>query len=508
MGGASFFLGDLNEYIAPGAACVLPPAPTVALSLADCLACAGCVTSAETVLVAQQTAGVVREALARNRDVWAVVAPTSRTAIAQALNLSVLDAHKLILVYLYSVLKMRAVLDTAVAERLSLLCTVDEFLTRWERSASASADVNASNGTNQPCSGTTQLNTNPYLADSITAGFPMLASECPGWVCYAEKRQAALLPHISRTRSPQQITAALARLVLGAVAPAFLFAVMPCYDKKLEAARAEHFGADVDTVVTTAELLDMVREDAAQRGLSLPDFVAHLLAISLSDCGIDHLSTAGVDSAKTADNPSSCQLALDGYALKSYLAGASPRSREDAAGGYLAAVLGAVLRVPDLSAADFSDLFAGSGTANLPATVRRVRGPDYVELEVPLASGPPLVFARVYGFRNIQTMLQRARRGPALAFVEVMACPGACLLGGGQPPAASDAGHQAAPEHRAQLEALHAEAMRGADAAGVDEEARRLHAIVLRDPDFARRVVFTSYRAVEMPAAKALHVQW
>lgn len=43
---------------------------------------------------------------------------------------------------------------------------------------------------------------------------PMLASSCPGWVCYAEKTHAEMLPFISRTKSPQQIMGSLVKLWL------------------------------------------------------------------------------------------------------------------------------------------------------------------------------------------------------------------------------------------------------------------------------------------------------
>ena len=45
---------------------------------------------------------------------------------------------------------------------------------------------------------------------------PMLASACPGWVCYAEKTHAEMLPFISRTKSPQQVMGTLVKEWLGA----------------------------------------------------------------------------------------------------------------------------------------------------------------------------------------------------------------------------------------------------------------------------------------------------
>jgi iron only hydrogenase large subunit-like protein len=81
-------------------------------------------------------------------------------------------------------------------------------------------------------------------SSSSSAGqIPMLASACPGWVCYAEKTHGAyILPHIATTRSPQGIMGSLVKQVLAKLKgwdPAAIYhvTVMPCYDKKLEASR-------------------------------------------------------------------------------------------------------------------------------------------------------------------------------------------------------------------------------------------------------------------------------
>ena len=71
----------------------------------------------------------------------------------------------------------------------------------------------------------------------------MLSSSCPGWVCYAEKVQgAAVLPLLSKVKSPQQVAGSLLKYGLAAgkqVAPerTYHVTVMPCFDKKLEASR-------------------------------------------------------------------------------------------------------------------------------------------------------------------------------------------------------------------------------------------------------------------------------
>src|SRR5690606_1743510 len=74
---------------------------------------------------------------------------------------------------------------------------------------------------------------------------PLLTSECPGWICYAEKSHGSyILPYISTAKSPQQVMGTLVKdflgvKLLGLESPEKVYhvAVMPCYDKKLEASR-------------------------------------------------------------------------------------------------------------------------------------------------------------------------------------------------------------------------------------------------------------------------------
>lgn len=55
-------------------------------------------------------------------------------------------------------------------------------------------------------------------------------------------------------------------------------------------------------------------------------------------------------------------------------------------------------------------------------------------MELSTPQGPVLKFARAYGFRNIQTLVRKIKRGNSqYDYVEVMACPSGCLNGGGQP---------------------------------------------------------------------------
>ena len=71
---------------------------------------------------------------------------------------------------------------------------------------------------------------------------PILTSECPGWVCYAEKTIGAeAFPFMSRIKSPQQLCGKILKLnqiiLEKEVKKVKFVTIMPCYDKKLEAVR-------------------------------------------------------------------------------------------------------------------------------------------------------------------------------------------------------------------------------------------------------------------------------
>ena len=150
----------------------------------------GCITSAESVLITMQSHIQVLDFLTEN----AALEPTSRkipvvsvspqtlaslaASVSSSSTASVTPRQILhrIEAFLTQALGIHNVYDTTFARHLSLLEHTQEF---WERKAqSASGEKGA---------------------------LPMLASACPGWICYAEKTHSEMLPFISRTKSPQQV---------------------------------------------------------------------------------------------------------------------------------------------------------------------------------------------------------------------------------------------------------------------------------------------------------------
>lgn len=427
--------------------------------MTDCLACSGCVTSAEAVLVSLQSHTEVLNTLDaypeiplihgpngttigdstvsdEGRIFVASVSPQVRASLAATYGISEQEATHLIQQFLSGPQGLRAggkhgsgftwVVDTNVMREAVLVLTADEV-----NESLVSKDLSAT-----------------ASASSPIPKRPILSSACPGWICYAEKTHPFILPHLSRLKSPQALSGTFFKTVLSktlGVSPSQIWhvAVMPCFDKKLEASREEltdvswrsaedqSFSSteshslirDVDCVITSRELLTL----ASSRGISLPNLPLKPLAESFTPQFPDET-------------------------LDSFLFSKRTRSEQTLAastsGGYLHNVLMA-----------FQSRNPGS-----EIVTQRGRNADVVDYILVSQEGQPILKgARYYGFRNIQNLVRKlkparmsrlpgakpitasggSRRQPMsrnatggsgsdYAYVEVMACPGGCTNGGGQ----------------------------------------------------------------------------
>lgn len=339
------------------------------ITLADCLACSGCVTSAEAVLVEQQSHHEMMRSLSQlapSRVAVVSLSPQSRASLAARYNLSLIEVAKRLYTF-FKRLGFKKMLDVTLARDMSLLECGREFLQRYRR--------------------------------GLKPNLPMLSSSCPGWICYAEKTHGTfILPYLSRCKSPQQIAGSLLKehvcTQLGVTAAdIFHVTVMPCYDKKLEASRQDFYNdilrsRDVDLVLTTGEVESLLQEhDIADLNIVEPSILEedfHCLTQSGELVGHEGSGAGGFLHYVIRHTA----LELFGQRLDS-------------------------IELTTRRNADFQE-FTLTGTAA-----------DSIRHEVH--------FAAVNGFRNIQNLVQKLKRGKSpYHFVEVMACPSACLNGGGQ----------------------------------------------------------------------------
>ena len=390
------------DFISPGAACVKPIRPkadnsdskrrvlrieggndqlveqekvTAAISLADCLACSGCITSAEAVLVSQQSISQFRQEIANPSMQLKVVsvAPSARAALAASAKLDALGVLRRIDA-LFKSLGCHHVFDTSVANNIWLLEMSAEFIQRFRKAHVTQGQ------------------------EPTAACLPVLSSSCPGWVCYAEKTQGeSVVDCLSRIKSPQQIAGTLIKYWYAArlgVSPDGVHhaAIMPCYDKKLEASREDFIHdqsgtREVDVVLAVTEVEELARDECG----------------SLSACPLTELNDVHSLSS--------------GYPVPMLqaLAGASG---------------GAAEYVFREAARELHGVTLPPG----PLTWERGRNADVAELNLRVNNQVVLRFVRAYGFRNIQNVVRRLKSGRCdYHFVELMACPSGCANGGGLP---------------------------------------------------------------------------
>ncbi|ABN68216.2 nuclear architecture related protein [Scheffersomyces stipitis CBS 6054] len=290
---------DLNDFISPGVACIKPPAQNsdqkfnslnengeveiqidsegnpleiskidgkqtnlspAQISLADCLACSGCITSAEEVLVAQHSHEELIKALNEKVDnnstkvFVASISHQSRASLATAYNLSIEEIDKLLINLFINQMGFKYIVGTSIGRKLSLINEAQNLIEKKESEFDG----------------------------------PVLSSICPGWVLYAEKTHPYVLPRMSTVKSPQQITGCLLKTLaaheLGVTRnDIYHLSIMPCFDKKLESARPEKYGEqntsnDVDCVLTAKELVTLLEQHSDKFQLIPPQ--AHTITNS------------------------------------------------------------------------------------------------------------------------------------------------------------------------------------------------------------------------------------
>ena len=218
---------------------------------------------------------------------------------------------------------------------------------------------------------------------------PMITSCSPGWIKYCEHYYPEQIPHLSSCKSPQQMFGAVAKTYYAqkmGLDPKdiVVVAVMPCVAKKFEVGREDQSAAgvpDVDVAITTREFARMI-EKAGIKFDRLPD--------EEFDRVMGEASGAG------------------------HIFGAS--------GGVMEAALrtaAEVLTGKELEKPEFME----------------VRGTDKgIKEAVYTLAGKTIRVAAVSGLANAKEILTKVRNGEAqYDFIEVMACPGGCINGGGQP---------------------------------------------------------------------------
>ncbi len=223
---------------------------------------------------------------------------------------------------------------------------------------------------------------------------PLITSCCPAWVDYLEKYYGDMISLFSSAKSPHEMVGALAKTYYAqkqSIDPAKLkvISIMPCTAKKYEISRAQEMSSsgyqDVDVSLTTRELIRMIKQ-AGIEFKDLPDEDADLMLGDYAGAGTIFGATGGVMEAALR----TAYFAITGENLKD---------------------------------------------VNLTA----VRGLQGVKETSVIINGAEIKIAVAHGLKNVKQVMDKVRdaiqnnKPLPYHFIEVMACPGGCVGGGGQP---------------------------------------------------------------------------
>ena len=217
---------------------------------------------------------------------------------------------------------------------------------------------------------------------------PMITSCSPGWVRYIEMNYPELLSHLSTCKSPHEMFGALIKTYYAKrekLDPEriYVVSVMPCIAKKFERARSEMKNNglyNVDNVITTRELSRMIKQ-------------ANIEFTKLEDSKFD-----------------------------------DPMREATGAG----AIFGTTGGVMEAALRTAQDTLTGKDLEKIE--FEEVRGGDGIKRATVNIAGKDLKVVAASGLKNAKIILEEIKNGKAdYQFVEIMACPGGCIMGGGQP---------------------------------------------------------------------------
>lgn len=219
---------------------------------------------------------------------------------------------------------------------------------------------------------------------------PLITSCSPGWIKFCEHNYPEFLDNLSTCKSPHQMFGAVLKSYYAekmGIDPAkiFVVSIMPCTAKKFEAQRPELSSTgypDVDVVLTTRELARMIRE-------------------------------AGIDFKELPERH------FD-----------DPMGEASGAG----VIFGATGGVMEAALRTVAEILSGKSIDDDSIEYNEVRGVKGIKEATIELEGLELKAAVAHGLGNARKLLDRIKSGEAhYHFIEIMACPGGCVTGGGQP---------------------------------------------------------------------------
>ena len=352
---------------------------TAKVNLYDCLACSGCVTTAETLLIEQHSIDeLIKNSLLESNLSVMSISPQIVYSLARNYNAKSIEQCFNALLTALSKAGVAYVVNYDIGVKLALNKAYDEYTKR-------------------------------------KSSF-ILSSECPGWICYAEKKAGEWIQeHLSKIKSPQQILGHLIKTVLPSITnmkSIYHCVLMPCFDKKLESSREENTVRDkegniikeVDNVISTIELEELFNK--------LNINFSELVESNEHTSNIKYISLDKYFDSKYHGNTEINDVLLDCSFSQFFYSKYNFTSN-----GYAEYILNRYVEDNNLSTYEILR--------------KTVKNSDFKELILEVNGKEELKFALIYGFRNIQNIL-RKKDAHKYSYIEIMACPGGCLNGGAQ----------------------------------------------------------------------------
>ena len=331
---------------------------------ADCALCGQCITHCPVgaLRVRDDTERTWKAIEAEDKIVVAQIAPAVRAAWGESVGLTPEEATIGKITDALKRMGVDYVFDTSFTADLTIMEEGNEFVKRF-----TSGELN---------------------------GKPMFTSCCPGWVRFVKSQFPHMVKQLSTAKSPQQMFGAVMKSYFAeklGVNPKRLvtLSVMPCVAKKAEREMdlyyGEYAGHDVDIVITTRELIQMIRS-------------AHINVKTLKDVEFDK--------------------PMQDYTGAGVIFGATGGVMEAALRSAYYLIKGENPPVEAFSAVRSQGFNENEGVQEANFTI------DDIVVRTAVVSG----------LGNTRRLLEKIDRGEVqYDFVEVMACPGGCVGGGGQP---------------------------------------------------------------------------
>ncbi len=365
------------------------------IDTSDCTLCGQCITHCPTGALRERfDIPKVFQALAESSRITVVqVAPAVRAAWGEELGLAPEDFTEGKMVAALKRMGFDYVFDTNFAADLTIMEEGNELLER--------------------------------LGNPGKYAWPMFTSCCPGWVSFVSKRYPKYLRNLSTAKSPQQMFGAMVKTYFAqkkGIDPHTIcsISIMPCVSKKREAAlsymRSAGAGQDVDIVLTTRELVRMMRAEHINPKFLKEESFDSPLGES-TGAGVIFGVTGGVMEAALR----TAYAVVEGHNCEPD----AFRAVRDTRG------IKAAQGIP--GAGDAKGAEGALDTQGISGEEREIRLMGRREADFELG-GKILHTCTVSGLGNAERLMQDIVSGKVhYDFVEVMACPGGCVGGGGQP---------------------------------------------------------------------------